>query len=45
MYITAEDVEDFIGKYPEDSKLPEQYAKAAQKKLIITPTKQRRLSR
>lgn len=30
MYITAEDVEDFIGKYPEDSKLPEQYAKAAQ---------------
>ncbi len=30
MYITAEDVEDFIGKYPEDSKLPEQYAKAAE---------------
>ena len=30
MYITAQELEDFIGKYPEDSKQPQQYAKAAE---------------
>lgn len=30
MYITAQDVENFIGKYPEDESLAEQYAKAAE---------------
>ena len=30
MYITAENLEDFIGKYPDDSALPAQYAAGAE---------------
>lgn len=30
MYITAKDLEDFIGKYPDDETLPAQYAQAAE---------------